>query len=256
MLNLYIRLSRFSFFCWTWFRFTLSGKVLGGVGGSSCAGQGDGPAGVKVTLTPVEGGEPVATVLTDAGGNYKFENLLTGMWTALWSILQVFTSYPAFCHWFHVPRHMLAADIFVYCLPFTSNGVVSCFCCFSCCNNLQFLSFSFDGTFIFVKKFGKFILAFKFIDCSLHSSRIVKHKDSWITWGLKLFWFKELPVQVVWKIRCSRVLDFGVLWRSLLIHERLAVQLRTAWSAQVSYVRVIMLYFGWVRQWLWQGRTR
>jgi hypothetical protein len=58
--------------------FTLSGKVLGGVGGPSCAGQGEGPAGVKLILIPVEGGEPVASVSTGAGGTYKFENLLTG----------------------------------------------------------------------------------------------------------------------------------------------------------------------------------
>jgi hypothetical protein len=33
---------------------------------------------VKLILIPVEGGEPVASVSTGAGGTYKFENLLTG----------------------------------------------------------------------------------------------------------------------------------------------------------------------------------
>ena len=33
---------------------------------------------MKLTLTPVEGGEPVASVLTSAGGSYMFENLQTG----------------------------------------------------------------------------------------------------------------------------------------------------------------------------------
>lgn len=66
------------FSCGTPRRFTLSGRILGGVGGPSCAGQEEGPAGVKLTLTPVEGGEPVASVSTAPGGNYKFENLLTG----------------------------------------------------------------------------------------------------------------------------------------------------------------------------------
>lgn len=63
---------------WTLYRFTLSGKLFGGVGGPSCASQEEGPEGVQLTLTPVEGGEPVASVSTGAGGNYKFENLLTG----------------------------------------------------------------------------------------------------------------------------------------------------------------------------------
>ncbi|XP_024394078.1 uncharacterized protein [Physcomitrium patens] len=57
--------------------FTLAGKILGGVGGQSCAGE-EGPAGVKVTLTTLEGGNPIASVLTTPGGSYKFENLLTG----------------------------------------------------------------------------------------------------------------------------------------------------------------------------------
>lgn len=58
--------------------FTLAGKILGGVGGQSCAGE-EGPAGVKVTLTTLEGGNPIASVLTTPGGSYKFENLLTGI---------------------------------------------------------------------------------------------------------------------------------------------------------------------------------
>lgn len=75
--NLNVR-QELSSLCWTRCSFTLSGKVLGGVGGPSCACQEEGPAGVKLTLTPVEGGEPVASVWTGAGGSYKFENLLTG----------------------------------------------------------------------------------------------------------------------------------------------------------------------------------
>lgn len=59
-------------------RFTLSGKILGSVGGQSCLGQDEGPAGVKVSLTPIDGGEPIASLLTSKGGSYKFENLLTG----------------------------------------------------------------------------------------------------------------------------------------------------------------------------------
>ena len=50
---------------------------------------------MKLTLSPIEGGEPVASVLTGAGGAYKFENLLTGTGVALilfFSSVLVFTS--------------------------------------------------------------------------------------------------------------------------------------------------------------------
>lgn len=33
---------------------------------------------MKVSLTPIDGGEPIASLLTSKGGSYKFENLLTG----------------------------------------------------------------------------------------------------------------------------------------------------------------------------------
>ena len=33
---------------------------------------------MKVSLTPIDGGEPIASLLTSEGGSYKFENLLTG----------------------------------------------------------------------------------------------------------------------------------------------------------------------------------
>jgi hypothetical protein len=65
------------FFC----RFSLSGKILGGVGGQSCPGREDGPAGAKLTLTPLMNGESSGEAYiseTSAGGSYKFENLVPG----------------------------------------------------------------------------------------------------------------------------------------------------------------------------------
>jgi len=54
---------------------------LGGVGGQSCPGREDGPAGAKLTLTPLKNGESSGEAYiseTSAGGSYKFENLVPG----------------------------------------------------------------------------------------------------------------------------------------------------------------------------------
>ncbi|XP_010523920.1 PREDICTED: nodal modulator 3 [Tarenaya hassleriana] len=57
--------------------FTLSGKVLGGVGGESCVIKNGGPSGVNVELfSPND--DPIASVVTSSDGNYLFKNIIPG----------------------------------------------------------------------------------------------------------------------------------------------------------------------------------
>jgi protocatechuate 3,4-dioxygenase beta subunit len=59
--------------------FTLSGKVLGAVGGESCLIKNGGPADVNVELLSSDGSEdPVASVLTSSDGSYLFKNIIPG----------------------------------------------------------------------------------------------------------------------------------------------------------------------------------
>ncbi|XP_024012784.1 nodal modulator 1 [Eutrema salsugineum] len=57
--------------------FTLSGKVLGAVGGESCEIKKGGPANVNVELLSSDG-DPIASVLTSSDGSYLFKNIIPG----------------------------------------------------------------------------------------------------------------------------------------------------------------------------------
>ncbi|KFK35418.1 hypothetical protein AALP_AA5G281800 [Arabis alpina] len=57
--------------------FTLSGKVLGAVGGESCTIKNGGPADVNVELLSSDE-EPIASVLTSSDGSYLFKNIIPG----------------------------------------------------------------------------------------------------------------------------------------------------------------------------------
>lgn len=57
--------------------FTLSGKVLGAVGGESCMIKNGGPANVNVELLSSDG-DAIASVLTASDGSYLFKNIIPG----------------------------------------------------------------------------------------------------------------------------------------------------------------------------------
>ncbi|CAN6700135.1 unnamed protein product [Malus baccata var. baccata] len=62
------------------FRFTgfsLSGRVVGAVGGGSCSVQNGGPPNIEVELLSDSGGV-VSSVITSAGGSYLFKNIIPG----------------------------------------------------------------------------------------------------------------------------------------------------------------------------------
>lgn len=58
-------------------RFTISGKVVGAVGGESCALKNGGPSNVKVELLSPNG-DFISSVLTSSVGSYLFTNILPG----------------------------------------------------------------------------------------------------------------------------------------------------------------------------------
>lgn len=59
------------------FRFTISGRVVGAVGGESCPLKEGGPSNVNVELlTPA--GDLVSSVLTSSDGSYLFTNIIPG----------------------------------------------------------------------------------------------------------------------------------------------------------------------------------
>ncbi|KAF3495687.1 hypothetical protein DY000_02056889, partial [Brassica cretica] len=60
--------------------FTLSGKVLGAVGGESCMIKNGGPADVNVELLSSDG-DPIASVLTTSDGSYLFKNIIPGKYS-------------------------------------------------------------------------------------------------------------------------------------------------------------------------------
>ncbi|KAG2260924.1 hypothetical protein Bca52824_080218 [Brassica carinata] len=60
--------------------FTLSGKVLGAVGGESCMVKNGGPADVNVELLSSDG-DPIASVLTSSDGSYLFKNIIPGKYS-------------------------------------------------------------------------------------------------------------------------------------------------------------------------------
>ena len=57
--------------------FTLSGKVLGAVGGESCTIKNVGPSDVNVELLSSDG-DPIASILTSLDGSYLFKNIIPG----------------------------------------------------------------------------------------------------------------------------------------------------------------------------------
>ncbi|XP_062143584.1 uncharacterized protein LOC133851267 [Alnus glutinosa] len=57
--------------------FTISGKVVGAVGGESCALKNGGPSNVKVELLSLNG-DLISSVLTSSVGSYLFTNILPG----------------------------------------------------------------------------------------------------------------------------------------------------------------------------------
>ncbi|KAK9950537.1 hypothetical protein M0R45_006023 [Rubus argutus] len=62
------------------FRFTgfsISGRVLGAVGGESCSLQNRGPSNIKVELLQ-DTGDVVSSVSTSSGGSYLFKNIIPG----------------------------------------------------------------------------------------------------------------------------------------------------------------------------------
>lgn len=59
-------------------RFTLSGRVVGAVGGESCPLRNGGPSNVKVDLLSSTG-DIVSSVLTSSEGSYLFKNIVPGM---------------------------------------------------------------------------------------------------------------------------------------------------------------------------------
>jgi len=69
----------FMLYSFVYCSFTLSGKVLGAVGGESCLIKNGGPADVNVELLSSDGSEdPVASVLTSSDGSYLFKNIIPG----------------------------------------------------------------------------------------------------------------------------------------------------------------------------------
>lgn len=59
-------------------RFTISGRVLGAVGGESCCVKDGGPSNVSVELlSPSD--DVISSVVTSSGGSYLFENIIPGM---------------------------------------------------------------------------------------------------------------------------------------------------------------------------------
>lgn len=65
------------FYSFIYCSFTLSGKVLGAVGGESCVIKNGGPADVNVELLSSDG-DPIASVLTSSDGSYLFKNIIPG----------------------------------------------------------------------------------------------------------------------------------------------------------------------------------
>lgn len=59
-------------------RFTVSGRVVGAVGGESCSRKNEGPSNVNVNLLSSTG-DIVSSVSTSSEGSYKFINITPGI---------------------------------------------------------------------------------------------------------------------------------------------------------------------------------
>lgn len=58
-------------------RFTVSGRVVGAVGGESCSLKNGGPSNVNIELLSPSG-DPISSVLTSSTGSYSFTNIIPG----------------------------------------------------------------------------------------------------------------------------------------------------------------------------------
>lgn len=59
-------------------RFTISGRVVGAVGGESCTLKNGGPSNVNVEILSPNG-DLITSVLTSSVGSYLFTNILPGI---------------------------------------------------------------------------------------------------------------------------------------------------------------------------------
>lgn len=59
-------------------RFTISGRVVGAVGGESCLVKDGGPSNVNVELLSHDG-DLISSVVTSSGGSYLFKNIIPGI---------------------------------------------------------------------------------------------------------------------------------------------------------------------------------
>lgn len=62
---------------WYLCRFSISGKVVGAIGGESCSSTDGGPSNVNVELLD-SSGNIVSSVLTSVAGSYSFTNIIPG----------------------------------------------------------------------------------------------------------------------------------------------------------------------------------
>lgn len=79
------------FFLFYFCRFTLSGRLIGAVGGESCPIKDGGPSGVKVELLSISD-DLIASSLTSAIGGYSFTNIIPGLTSLLFLCLFTLTS--------------------------------------------------------------------------------------------------------------------------------------------------------------------
>lgn len=59
------------------YRFTLSGRVVGAVGGGSCSVKNGGPSNVNVELLSATD-DVISAVITSSTGSYLFTNVIPG----------------------------------------------------------------------------------------------------------------------------------------------------------------------------------
>lgn len=84
-------------------RFTLSGRVVGAVGGESCLAKNEGPSNVEVELLS-PAGDLVSSVLTSSSGSYLFTNIIPGRKAPILLLQRTYVCFPPF----HVATHLVA----------------------------------------------------------------------------------------------------------------------------------------------------
>ena len=60
------------------YRFTISGRVVGAVGGGSCSAKNGGPSNVNVKLL-YPNDDLIYSIVTSPDGSYLFKNVIPGM---------------------------------------------------------------------------------------------------------------------------------------------------------------------------------